>query len=83
MTTTITLDDDVAITVREEIKWGNGKTFKAAVNDLIRSGRYATKKGDAPAKRFVVKAKNLGTFPHINYDKASELLAMLDEEEYR
>jgi len=83
MRTTITLDDDVAITVREEMRSGNGKTFKAAVNDLIRNGRYASKNGGAPAKRFVVKAKKLGTFPHINYDKTSELLNMLDQEENR
>jgi hypothetical protein len=83
MRTTITLDKDVELTVKEEMKTGDGKTFKEAVNELIRLGRYfkqerATKK----RKTFKVKAKNLGVYEHLNYDKTSELLGMLDDEEF-
>ena len=83
MRTTITLDDDVVRTIREKMKEGDGKTFKDAVNELIRLGRYHKAEIDkAPRKRFKVRAKNLGHYPHINYDKTGELLAMLEEEEY-
>lgn len=83
MRTTITLDKDVELTVKEEMKSGDGKTFKEAVNELIRLGRYfkqerATKK----RKPFKVRAKNLGVYEHLNYDKTSELLGMLDDEEF-
>lgn len=84
MRTTLTLDNDVVATIREEMKSGNGKTFKEAVNELIRLGRYSKQESAAkPRKPFKVRAKDLGMYPHINYDKASELLAQLDDEEYR
>ncbi len=83
MRTTITLDDDVIQTVRKEMKSGDGKTFKMAVNDLIRRGRYAKEEKILKPKPFNIRAKDLGTLPHINYDKSSELLSILDEEEYR
>ena len=81
MRTTITLDDDVVTTVKEEMK--KGKTFKEAVNELIRMGRYHNAEIEkAPRKPFKVKAKNMGVFPHINYDRTSDLLAMIDDEEF-
>ncbi|MGH9946615.1 MAG: hypothetical protein ACRD6X_05385 [Pyrinomonadaceae bacterium] len=84
MRTTITLDDDVVITVKEEMKKGDGKTFKEAVNELIRIGRYHKAEIEkTPRKLFKVKAKNLGVYPHLNYDKTSELLSILDEEELK
>ncbi len=83
MRTTITLDDDVAATVREEMRSGDGKTFKEAVNELIRLGRYhKTEIQKQPRKPFKVKAMNMGVFPHLNYDRTSDLLAMIDDEEY-
>jgi hypothetical protein len=36
-----------------------------------------------PHRPFKVKARSLGLYPHLNYDKTSELLAMLDEEDYK
>jgi predicted CopG family antitoxin len=85
MRTTITLDDDVISTIREEMKAGEGKSFKEAVNELIRLGRYH-KKEQAEAlavrKPFKVRSKNMGVYPHLNYDRTSDLLAMLDDEEY-
>ena len=75
MRTTITLDDDVALTVKEEMRAGEGKTFKEAVNELIRLGRYHKLRDEAePRKPFKVRAKNLGVYAHLNYDKISELL---------
>lgn len=83
MRTTITLDDDVVTTIREEMKKGDGKTFKDAVNELIRLGRYHKAKTEqTPRKPFKVRAKNLGHNPQLNFDKPSEILAMMDLEEY-
>ena len=83
MRTTITLDDDVVTTVKEEMLSGDGKTFKEAVNELIRLGRYHKAEIEKmPRKPFKVKAKNMGVFPHLNYDRTSDLLAMVDDEEF-
>ncbi len=83
MRTTLTLDDDVVATVREEMKTGEGKSFKEAVNELIRMGRYFKKERKSKKRPpFKVKAKNLGVYEHINYDKTSELLGQLDDEEF-
>ncbi len=79
MRTTITLDDDVVATVREEMKKGDGKTFKEAVNELIRMGRYHKAEMERrPKKPFKVKAKNMGVFEHIDYDNISELLERVE-----
>ncbi len=79
MRTTLTLDDDVVKTIREEMKSGDGKTFKEAVNELIRLGRYFKQdKVDKKRKPFKVKAKNLGVYDHLNYDNIAELLEKLE-----
>lgn len=79
MRTTLTLDDDVVKTIREEMNSGDGKTFKEAVNELIRLGRYFKQdKVDKKRKPFKVKAKNLGVYDHLNYDNIAELLEKLE-----
>lgn len=83
MRTTITLDEDVVTTVKEEMRSGEGKTFKEAVNALIRMGRYHKAEIEkAPRIPFKVKPKDMGVFPHLNYDRTSDLLAMIDNEEF-
>ncbi len=83
MRTTITLDDDVVSTVKEEMRSGDGKTFKEAVNELIRMGRYHKAEMEKiPRKPFKVKPKDMGVFPHLNYDRTSDLLAMIDDEKF-
>lgn len=81
MRTTVTLDADVELTIKEEMK--AGKTFKAALNDLVRRARYVPRNESKKAKPFKIRAFDMGVFPHLNYDKTSELLAMLDEEDYK
>jgi hypothetical protein len=81
MRTTLTLDDDVVRTIRDEMKAGEGKTFKQSVNDLIRLGRYKKQEQQAasePRKRFKVRAKHMGTYPHLNYDNIGELLEQIE-----
>jgi predicted CopG family antitoxin len=81
MRTTITLDDDVIKTIREEMKEGDGKSFKEAVNELIRLGRYHKKEVSeamAVRKPFKVRSKNMGVYPHLNYDDTSSLLEEIE-----
>ncbi|CAN5326553.1 hypothetical protein BH20ACI2_BH20ACI2_14640 [soil metagenome] len=79
MRTTITLDEDVVTTVKEEMRAGDGKTFKEAVNELIRMGRYHKAELEKKSRKpFKVKAKNMGVFPHLNYDNISELLEEIE-----
>ena len=80
MRTTLTLDDDVVNTIKEEMRTGEGKTFKEAVNDLIRLGRYSKiEREKARSKKpFKVQAKNLGVYPHLNYNNIGELLEQVE-----
>lgn len=81
MRTTITLDDDVVSSIREEMKAGEGKSFKEAVNELIRLGRYhkkEQKEAMAERKPFKVRSKNMGVYPHLNYDDISSLLEEIE-----
>jgi len=74
---TITLDDDVAALLKQEML-KSGRAFKQVVNDTLRLGLTAAKQ---PArKRFVVKAKKLG-LPH--YEKTEEYLAFLEGPDHR
>ena len=85
MRTTITLDDDVVKTIREEMKSGDGKTFKEAVNSLIRLGRFKKKEqAEAPERKpFKVRSKKMGVYPHLNYDNIGELLEQLEGPNYK
>jgi hypothetical protein len=75
MRTTITLDDDVIRTVKEEMGSGEGKTFKEAVNELIRLGRYFKQERAAQKRKpFKVQSFNMGVYEHLNYDNIGELL---------
>jgi len=74
MRTTVTLDDDVALTVREEMHKGEGKTFKKALNDLVRKARNSSEIGKTKRKPFKIRAFNMGEFKNLNYDKISELI---------
>src|SRR5438093_1386805 len=84
MRTTMTIDDDVAQKIKSKILNGKSKTFKEAVNDTLRKGLiFEEQLEQKPKKPFKVRARNLGAYPHLNYDKTSELLELLDEEDYK
>jgi len=80
MRTTVTLDDDVVKTIKDEMKEGDGKTFKEVVNELIRYARISklSMRNEVKRKPFKVKAKDLGLYPHLNYDKVAELLDRIE-----
>ncbi len=75
MRTTVTLDDDVVRTVKDEMKTGSGKTFKEALNDLIRLGRYFKQDRKTNNRKiFKVQTFDMGVYEHLNYDNIAELL---------
>jgi len=73
--TTLTLDDDVAALVRQEVR-RSGSSFKATVNELLRKG-LVNGNGEAP-KPFVVTPLPLGLREGLSYDKIEDLIEALE-----
>lgn len=73
MRTTITLDDDVAAKLKSEVR-RTGKSFKEAVNDVLRLGlNQRTRPVATPPFRLVTR--DLGRLkPGLNLDNVSDLL---------
>jgi len=74
--TTLTLDDDVAAKLKEEVR-RSGRSFKETVNGVLRRG-LSLHRQLRPRQRFKVRARPLGRRPGLDYDKASELLEQLE-----
>jgi len=74
--TTLTLDDDVARMVEEEVRQ-SGETFKGVVNALIRDGVVA-RRNPQKRKRFVVKPFALGTGLGTRFRNVNELIEALE-----
>jgi len=73
--TTLSLDDDIANLLNQEIR-RSGISFKEAVNHYLRLGLTAAKQ---PArKKFVVKPFAMGLPPGLSYDNVEELIEMLE-----
>jgi hypothetical protein len=73
--TTLSLDNDVANLLNQEIR-RSGVSFKAAVNHYLRLGLTAAKQ---PArKKFVVKPLAIGLPPGLSYDNVGELIEALE-----
>lgn len=79
MRTTLTLDPDVAERLRQETR-RTGKPFKQAVNDALRAG-LGVQRPPKPAKRFVVKAYDLGVRPGVDLDRINQLVDELEAAE--
>ena len=76
MRTTLTLDDDVARLVEQEVR-RSGDTFKGTVNRLLRQGLIKGNQKDTK-KPFVVTPLPLGLPPGLSYDCTEELLEALE-----
>jgi hypothetical protein len=74
--TTLTIDDDVAALVQEEVR-RSGDSFKSTVNSLLRQGLTARRQ-PRPKKRFLVKPLTLGLPKGLSYDCTSKLLDELE-----
>ena len=78
MRTTVTLDDDVYSAVKQEMKSGEGKTFKASVNDLIRRGRYKSVRSTRKHK-VELPTFNMGAYREgLDLDKPRQVIEELE-----
>lgn len=75
MRTTITLDDDTAALVQEQVR-RRGVTFKQAVNDALRQALAPS----APRPAFTTRAVDMGQ-PAVPLDRALALAADIEDEE--
>jgi hypothetical protein len=75
MRTTLTLDNDVAAKLKEEMK-RSGKSFKETVNSVLRNGLNIPKR--RKLEPFVVKPKQLSPRITVDYDNIEELLEQIE-----
>jgi hypothetical protein len=70
--TTLSIDDDVAKLVENEVR-RSGDSFKGTINRLLRLGLTAIRKPQ-PKKRFVVTPIALNSGLGTRYDKVEDLI---------
>ena len=79
MRTTLTIDDDLAATLRESAR-RSGRPFRQLLNETLRAGLQA-QQTPPKAKRYRVRPKSLGgVVPGIDLDKALRLADALEDE---
>ena len=82
MRTTLTLDDDVAVKLKAEMR-RSGKSLKVAVNEFLRLG-LTTKKKRPVRERFRIRPRDLGRLrPGLSLDSVGDLLEQLEGPTYR
>jgi hypothetical protein len=69
--TTVTLDDDVLIRVKE-VSRARGVSFREAINELLRTA--LVQKPERNKRTFWIKPVHLGYRPELNYDDIESLL---------
>ena len=80
MRTTLTLDEDLAVRLKD-LSRQRGVPFKQIVNETLRCGLEIRRaKG---AGRFRVATRDLGLRPGISLDNIAELVEQVDGAEYR
>jgi hypothetical protein len=79
MRTTLTIDDDLAATLKESSR-RSGKPFKELLNETLRAGLQAQQAPPRP-RRYRVRPKALGGVrPGLDLDKALRLADALEDE---
>jgi predicted transcriptional regulator len=73
--TTLTLDDDLAARLKDAAH-ERGISFKAAVNEAIRSGLERPRR----SQPYRVKARRMGV-PAVDLTKATQLAGLMEDEE--
>lgn len=76
MRTTLSLDDDVASLLRQEMR-RSGSSLKGAVNHFLRIGLMSS--DQRRKKPFAVTPRPLGLPPGLRYDSVADLLEDLGE----
>ena len=72
----MTLDDDVAAKLRNEVK-RSGRPFKQVVNDFLRAG-LNVRKASRPSGKFTIDGKPMGLRPGVDIDNIGELMEQID-----
>ena len=81
MRTTLSIDDDIAVLLEQEVR-RSGKPFKIVVNNLLSLGLAQTRKPQA-APAFRVTPRAMGLVAGQSYDDISALLEELEGPEHR
>ncbi|HXV62361.1 MAG TPA: DUF2191 domain-containing protein [Vicinamibacteria bacterium] len=82
MRTTLTLDDDVAAKLKAETK-RTGKPFRQIVNEYLRRGLFAKKRG-SPKGPFRVHVRDMGSLrPGLSLDNIGDLLEQIEGPSHR
>jgi hypothetical protein len=74
--TTLSIDDDVALLLQQEMR-RSGSSLKGAVNHFLRVGLLSTESG--LKKPFHVAPRALGLPAGLSYDSVADLLEQLEE----
>lgn len=82
MRTTLTLDDDVAVRLEQEVR-KRGDSFKVVVNDLLRAGLDTVGTQKRKARAFRTEGFDLGPSLVGSLDNIEEVLARAEGEEHR
>lgn len=80
MRTTLSLDDDVAKLLQQEIR-RSGDSFKEVVNHYLRAGLMTA--GKPARKKFVVRPRPLGLPKGLSYDNVEELISALEGAQHK
>ncbi len=81
MRTTLTLEEDVARRLKQEMQ-ASGISFKAAVNAVLRRG-FAVRDAQATIKPFKIEARPLGRRQGVDLDCIPEVLDRIDGPNHR
>lgn len=80
MRTTMTLDEDVILKLKDEMG-RTGDSFKETVNRVLRDGLALSSR--PPRRPFVVQPRRLGLRPGVDVDNVAELLERLEGPDFR
>jgi hypothetical protein len=81
MEPTLTLDNDVAAGLQEEVA-RTGRTLQQLANDYLRRSLNKLRRSK-PARPFTVRSQPLGLRPELNYACAANLIEQLEGPCYR
>ncbi len=81
MRSTVTLDEDVAARIHAEMR-RTGRSFKAVLNALLRSG-FELRARPRAGRRFVVRSRALGLRAGVDVDDISAALEQLEGPRHR
>jgi len=81
--TTLTLDDDIAVKLKAEVR-RSGRPFKEVVNQFLRLAINSRRASVGKRARFVVKARSLGRLrPGLRLDNIGEMLEQIEGSSHR